>query len=84
MLSEVSQSQKKILYDLIYMEYVETCPRETYVETHVETSVIETEGKMILPEAIGRSEWELNRYTASVYEDGKVLETDGSDGCATV
>ena len=39
-----------------------------------------------LPRAEGRGEWEVifNVYGVSVWEDEKVLEMDGSDGCTTM
>ena len=44
----------------------------------------ETESTMVI--AKGRGNWEsvFNEYKVSVWEDGKVLEMDGDDGCITM
>ena len=42
--------------------------------------ITETESTVVITRAEGREEFLVNGYKASVWEDEKVLKTDGSDG----
>lgn len=49
--------------------------------------VIETESRMFIARDLGGErfgELVFNGYRVSVWDDGKGLETDGSNGCTTI